>query len=204
MSSRAPRAASIPCLVLLLAGASGCSKVHRADFKPLDDLGMSYSSEETLRTLDPSDAEILELAKVTRAGVSDSGCIELMRIARSRKEPFADGDAIAGLRQAGMAEAAILELDRLNQLGLAAGEEQAMRLAGLSDKVILGLARRHAAGQPALSGASLAELKNAGVGEAAMLELLARGVGDDRVNSIVTLKNRRASDAEILARFPAH
>jgi hypothetical protein len=192
-------------LALTLAAifAPGCRELHRANFDPLDGVGMSFSSEQELRGLDVSDAEVVELAKAKRAGLSDSACVELVRIVRAQKQPLPEGDAIAGLREAGMAESTILELARLNQLGLEAGEEQAMHLAGLSDRIILEVARRRTAGQPALAGASLADLKNAGVSEATMFTLLGRGVADDQVPGIVALKNNGWSDNQVLQRHPA-
>ncbi len=54
-----------------------------------------------------------------------------------------------------------------------------MRLAGLSDQVILAVARRRAAGKPVLSGPSLTQLKNAGWNEAELLSLIDRGATDD-------------------------
>jgi hypothetical protein len=196
--------AALPFLALsvLLAAIPGCRKIHRTDFKPLDEVGFSYSREEELRALDITDAEVAELVKAKRVGLSDESCVELIRIARGRQQPFTDGDDIGALRQAGVAEPAILELVRLNQLGLQTGEEQAMRLAGLSDSIILELARRRAEGKLALSGPSLATLKNAGVSEATMHELLRRGVPDSQLSAIVDLKRRGAGDAAVLSRFP--
>jgi hypothetical protein len=196
----------VPLLVsglFVLVAAGGCKKAHKTDTTPLDGVGLSYSSIEDLRALNVTNAEVAELVKAKHVGISDDGCVKLVRIARSRNRPFAEGDAIVGLRQAGMSEDSILELAQLNQLGLQAGEEQAMRLAGLSDSIILALARRRSEGKPALSGAALGELKNAGMSESAMLTLLDRGITDDNVNAIIKQKQRRATDAQVLARYRA-
>jgi hypothetical protein len=202
----APWFAARPITLALILGlfvfAAGCKKVHRTDTTPLDGVGLSYSSIQDLRGLNLTDAEVAELVKAKHAGISDPGCVELVRIARSRNRPFADGDAISSLREVGMSEDNVLELARLNQLGLQAGEEQAMRLAGLSDAVVLALAHRRAEGKPALSGAALAELKNTGMSEPAILTLLDRGISDEQVNAIIVQKQRRATDAQILARYP--
>jgi hypothetical protein len=98
-------------------------------------------------------------------------------------------------------EAAILELAKLNQLGLNAGELQAMRLAGLSDAILLEVARHRAAGKPVLAGASLANLKNVGVRELTLLELARRGVPDSQAAAIISARRHGASDAELLRRF---
>jgi hypothetical protein len=100
-----------------------------------------------------------------------------------------------------VSEETILELARLNQLGLSAGEFQAMRLAGLSDATVLAVARHRALNQPVLSGASLAGLKNVGVRESTLLELARRGVPDSKASEITWFRRRGGSDAEILGRF---
>ncbi len=190
-------------LALLLGVLPGCRKAHRTNFTPLDGVGFSYTREEDLRAIDITDAEVAELAKAKSGGLSDDACVELVRIARGKQQPFADGENIYGLRQVGVAEETILELARLSQLGLQTGEEQAMRLAGLSDSIVLEVAHRRATGKPALSGSSLATLRNAGVAESTMMELLRRGISDSQMGGIVALKRRGASDSTVLSRYPA-
>ena len=77
-----------------------------------------------------------------------------------------------------------------------------MRLAGLSEQIILEVARHRAAGKPVLSGPSLASLKNTGLRDTTLLELARRGVPDSEVSSIVAARRHGAKDAEILRRFP--
>jgi hypothetical protein len=203
MISLSGKALPAAALVLLLGFAPGCGRVHRTDFKPLDGVGFSYTLEEELRALDVTDAEVAELAKAKSGGITDATCVELVRIARGKQQPFSGGADVSGLRQAGASEETILELARLNQLGLQSGEEQAMRLAGLSDSIILEVARRRAEGKPALSGSSLATLRNAGVAESTMMELLRRGISDNQTAGIVALKRRGASDSKVLSRYSA-
>jgi hypothetical protein len=89
----------------------------------------------------------------------------------------------------------------MNQLGLSAGELQAMRLAGLSDEIVLEVARHRAGGAPVLSGASLAGMKNVGVRNSTLLELARRGVPDSQAKAILASRRHGASDAELLRRF---
>ena len=185
------------CVVLLMPG---CQRFRRADTRPLDQAGMNYRSIAALLELRITDAEVLELAKAKQAGVSDQACMDLLRITRGRNQPLVTGDAVALLHRAGMNDASILELARLDQLGLWVGEVQAMRLAGITDPIILTLARRRAEGQTTLSGASLAQLKNAGMGEEALLEFARRGVTDNEVETIIALRRRGVSDFQILGR----
>ena len=184
-------------VVAALAGMSlpGCKQLHPTDTRPLDKAGMWYASIQELRELDVTDAEIAELAKTRQAGVSDPACIELVRIARMHKQPFASGDAIVSLRRAGVSEATILELARLNQLGPWVGEAQAMRLTGLSDQTLLAVARRRAAAQPVLSGPLIAQLKNAGLSEAEIRELIERGTTDAQAQAMLAAHERAASSS---------
>ena len=76
-----------------------------------------------------------------------------------------------------------------------------MRLAGLSDAILLEVARHHAAGKPVLAGASLANLKNAGVRELTLLELVRRGVPDSQAAAILQFRRHGATDAQIVSHF---
>jgi hypothetical protein len=186
---------------LTLALLVGCSRGERTDLRPLDETGMTFSSLQTLRELNVSNAEVAELVKLRHAGVSDRTAIELVRIARSRQQEFVSGAAVAALVRVGMSEDAVLELARLDRLGLEIGEMQAMRLAGIPDTVILAQARRRAQGAPVLSGPALATMRNAGISDHALLVLVERGVPDSAAEEILRLRRRGAREAEILRRF---
>jgi hypothetical protein len=191
--------ASIVALAALLA--PGCKHLRLVDTRPLDLAGMGYRGVEELRELDVTDAEVAALVKAREAGISDVGCVELVRIARGRKQPFSSGEAIASLQRVGVSESTVLELARLDQLGLWVGEAQAMRLAGLSDQVLLGVARRRAAGQPALSGSVLVRLKDAGLSETKMIELIERGTTDKQAEEMLAAW-RRAAGRSHFVRYP--
>ena len=111
------------------------------------------------------------------------------------------GDEIAGLMRARVGEPTIVELANMNELGLLSGELEAMHLAGLSDAILLEVARHRAANQAVLSGASLANLKNAGVRELTLLELVRRGVPESQGAAILSYRKHGASDAQIISHF---
>lgn len=194
-------AAFLSLLVGLTLFAGGCHSIPPVDTKPLDTAGMTYDSIQQLKALKITTSEVAEVAAARQGGLSDASCIAVFRIFRDRKQPFDAGDAIAGLMSAQMGEDTVIELARLNQLGLSAGEFEAMRLAGLSDAIVLEVARHRAANRPVLSGASLAGLKNAGVRESTLLELARRGVPDSQASAIAAFRRRGARDAELLSRF---
>jgi hypothetical protein len=163
---------------------------------------MSYDAIQQAKALYVTAPEVASLAQARSGGLSDIDCITLLQILRGRKQAFDIGGTIAGLARAGMSDQTIVELAKLNQLGLAAGELQAMRLAGFPDDIILEVAQRRSAGQPVLAGASLADLKNVGLREATLLELAHRGVPDSQLASILAFRKHGANDADILRQFP--
>jgi len=187
---------------MMLLACSGCQKVRYIDTKPLDQAGMDYSSIKELKALNPSDTEIAEVAKAKMGGLSDHACIELLQISRAQNHPADFADAADNLVQAGFTEDDILALARMKQLGVPSGELQAMKLTGLSDAVVMEVARRHAAGKQALSGVSLAHLKDAGFSQAGLFEFVRRGLRDDQVPEIIALRHKRLSEAEILKHYP--
>ena len=86
----------------------------------------------------------------------------------------------------------MLELAHLNQLGLWAGQAQALRLAGLSDKVILAVAQRRSQNLPVLSEKTLGELNNAGVSDAAIQDMVQNGVTEEQASYYIAQRQRAA------------
>jgi hypothetical protein len=195
-----PRA-SLYVVAAFVIFVSGCKHMVPLDTKPLDAAGVSYASIKKLEALNITAEEIPEVVKMRSAGFPDDGCVNVVQIFHQRGKPFDAGEAVAGLYQASVSEDTILELANLNQLGISAGEFQVMRLAGLSDAIILETAKHQAEGTPTLTGLSLGKLKNSGLREATLLVLVQRGVPDSAVDEIIALRKRRATDAEILRRF---
>ena len=155
----------------------------------LDHAGMFSTNVEQLRQIKVTDGEVQQLAQARQAGMSDESCLALIRIAHGRNQLFTGGQDIAGLLGAGLAEDSILKLARLNQLGLWSGEAEAMRLANLSDNVILAAATRRAAGQPVLSSAKIADLRNAGLTEKEIIDDIQNGTTDAQADDIIYRRN---------------
>jgi hypothetical protein len=176
----------LPGLLLLsLLPLSACKRAEKGDTQTLDEAGMWSNSVTELRALNVSNAEIGELMKARQGGLSDPSCVELIKLARSRQQPFSGGQPIADLLAAGSSEQTVLELARLDQLGLWAGQAQALRLAGLSDKLILEVAQRRSQGLPVLSGIKLGELKNSGASDAVILDFIQKGISDEQASNYI-------------------
>jgi hypothetical protein len=176
----------------LLLSLDGCKKAAPKAESQLEQAGMYFDHIQELHNLKMSPDEVGQLAKARQAGLTDQDCIDLMNQARRRQIPFDEGDAIAGLMGAGASEQTVMVLAHLNQLGAFAGEAQVMRLAGLSDDVILALARRHSAGQPVLSGAKAADLRNVQLTNAQILHLIGLGYTDAQADAMIAQRTRAA------------
>lgn len=179
MSNRALLA--MLCLALLLTAA--CKR--SADTKPLDEAGISYSTIQSIEALEVTEDEVTQIVKARSGGLSDRACLELLKQARSRGAPLAEGFAAANLRSAGMNEENILELGRLNHLGVWAGEAHALLLAGFRESTVMELARRRAQGLPTMNSPSLAKLRNFGYSEDRILDAIRKGVTDAEVDHVV-------------------
>lgn len=195
------RVALVASVAALALGAAGCKHIQPLDTKPLDAAGLDYNSIKRLEAEKITAPEVLEISKARQGGLTDSGCVQALQIYHSRGKAFDEGDEITGLLRAGFQEASVIELAKMGQLDVDAGELEAMRLTGLSDEVVLTVAQRHADGKPVLSGVSLASIKNTGVRGSTLLELARRGVPDSEAGAIIAMRRKRASDADILRRF---
>ena len=205
-SRRFPLTRRLPCGLLLASAllACSCKPAQKPDTTQTDQMAMWLDSVPQLKTLNVSNAEIGELNKAHEAGLTDPSTVVLIQLARDRKLPFADGQSIADLLNAGSSEQTVLELARLNQLGVWAGQAQAMRLEGLSDKIILAVAQRRSKGLPVLSGVTLGELKNAGASDALILEMVQRGDSEQTASNYIAQRNRAAGGHSFVYQGHAH
>ena len=175
--------ALLAMLFVALFATAACKR--SADTKPLDQAGVSYSTIQNFQELAVSEDEVAQIVKARSGGISDRVCLELLKLARSRGAPFAEGFAAANLRSAGMGEENILELGRLNHMGVWAGEAHALLLAGFRESTVMELARRRAKGLPTMNSPSLAKLRNAGYSEDRILDAIRNGVTDSEVDNAV-------------------
>ncbi len=176
----------------MLSLLSACKPAQKPDTEQQDQMQMWLDNVPDLKPLNVSNAEIGELQKVHEAGLTDPSAVILIKLARERQKPFADGQSIADLLAAGSSEQTVLELARMNQLGLWAGEARVLRLAGISDKTILAVAKRRSQGLPVLSGETLGELKNTGLSDAAILDMVQKGTSEQAASAYIAQRERAA------------
>jgi hypothetical protein len=187
-----------------IALLSSCKTVPKTDSHQADEMAMWLDSVPQLKSLNISNAEVGELSKAHDAGLSDPSTVVLIQMARQRQQPFTDGQSIADLLQAGSSEPTVLELARLNQLGPWAGEARAMRLTGLSDKIVVAVAQRRSKGLTVLSGEKLGELKNTGVSDATILEMVERGDSEKTASAFIAQREREAGGHKFVYQARSH
>ncbi len=180
---------------------SGCTKLQPVDTSALINTGMNDQAVQQLDSLKISTAEVGEIAEARQSGLSDDDCVAIYKIYKSRHQAFDAGDAVAGLMQVGMSGSDVIELAQLSQLGLDWGELQAMKLAGLSNAIVMEEAQQRSDGKSVLSGAMLARLKNTGVHESTLLKLVQRAIPDSEGRQILAARRRGVSENEILHHF---
>ncbi len=176
----------------LAALLSSCKPAEKQDNDQENQTLMWLDTVPELKPLNVSNAEIAELQKAHDVGMTDSTAVSLIKIARDHHKPFADGQGVADLITAGSSEQTIVELFRMNHLGLWAGQARALRLEGLSDAIILAIARRHARGLPVLSGEKLGELKNVGASDAVILNMVENGTSEKDASAYIAQREREA------------
>jgi hypothetical protein len=79
-----------------------------------------------------------------------------------------------------------------------------MRLAGLSDKIILAVAERRSRNLPVLSGEKLGELKNTGVSDATILDMVRNGDSDETATKFIAARERAAGGHKFVYQTHAH
>ena len=189
-SSFARQCIRIPmAATLVLFAVTGCSNARHTDTTPLDQGGVYFQGVEQLRQFKISNSEVQQLVTARGAGLDDASCIELVRIARAHQQSFAAGDTVAGLLGAGFKQDSVLTLARLGQLESWAGEAQALHLSGLSDDVILSVAKRRGAGQPVLSSRKIVDLQNVGLSQTELIAEINRGASDTDADDIIMRRN---------------
>jgi len=165
---------------------SGCQKHLQTDYASLDQSGMWSSSLDELKTLKPSDLEISQLTKLKHAGASDDLCLSLVKAAHAHNREFSSADAAMDLSRAGYSDSEILELEQSDQIEILAGEAVTLKLVGMSGPTVQAIIHRRMQGLPTLTSAQIGRLKNTGMSEKQILDVVNQGYSDQMAEAFIT------------------
>jgi hypothetical protein len=168
--------------VLALAG---CQTQPKTNYAPLDQSGMWSSSVDQLKKLNVTDLEIAQLSKLKQVGASDDFCLALLKAAREHHHDFSNADAAIQLSQAGYSDEQILEMARSDQIDILSGEAITLKLIGLSNPTVQAIIHRRIEGLPTLTSEQIGRLKNTGMSEKQILDLVNQGLSNDQAEKLI-------------------
>lgn len=168
--------------VVLLAG---CQKPVQTDYTSLDQSGMWSSSLEEIKKYKLTDSEVVQLTKLKQKGASDDLCISLVKEARQHHHEFTSADPVSDLSRAGYTDAEILEIAKSDQIDLLSGEAVTLRLIGLSNNAVQAIVHRRLRGLPTLTSAQIGRLKNTGMNEKQILDVINQGYSAQQAEAFI-------------------
>src|SRR5215831_16955192 len=173
----------LPTLFLLL---DGCKKHPEVDYSPLDQSGMFSTSLAELKKMKLNTAEITQVTKMKQAGASDDFCLSLVKAARAHNHDFTSGDSAVSLSRAGYSDAQILEMAQADKIDVLSSDAVMLKLMGLSNNTVQTVIRRREQGLPTLTSEQIGRLKNVGVSEQKILELINQGLSDQQAETQIS------------------
>jgi hypothetical protein len=173
--------------LILLAG---CEKKPERDYSPLNSM---YSSRvDELKKMKVTDIEVIQLGKLKQAGASDELCLALYKIAHAHGHDFTSGDSAIELSQAGYSDTQIQEMAESDQIDVLSGDAITLKLIGLSNLTVQEIIHRRIQGLPTMTSEQIGRLKNTGMSEKQILDLVNSGLtGDDADKRITQLEASR-------------
>lgn len=151
---------------------------------------MWSSSLDELKQLNVSDMEIAQLTKLKQAGSPDELCLGLLKAARAHQHEFSSADAVVDLSRAGYTDTEILEIAKGDRVDALSGEAVTLKLIGLSNPTVQAILHRRIQGLPTLTSAQIGRLKNTGMSEKQILDVIGQGYPEDKAEAFI--KQREA------------
>jgi hypothetical protein len=179
----------ISCVAIALLAA--CDKKTKSQYAPLEQAGMFSTSMDQLKQSRASDSEIAEIAKLKNTGATDVLCLALFKAAHAHNHDFSSADAAANLSRAGYTDEQIQEMAQSDQIDVLSTDAITLKLIGLSDSAVQQIMHRRVEGKPTLTSEQISRLKNTGMSERQILDLIAQGLSDQQAESEV--KRREAT-----------
>ncbi len=153
------------------------------DYRPLDQAGVNSGTIERFKTLNISDSELQQIVRLKGAGVSDDTCVTLISTAHDHKRGFSSADSVANLLNARYTESDVITYAQADKLDSISGDAVMLRLIGLSDPTVTAILQRDLQGLPTISSAAIGRLKNTGLTEKQIVELIAQGITEQQAEA---------------------
>src|ERR1700722_13785919 len=157
----------------MFALAVGCHNHPMMDYRPLDQAGVNSGTIERFKTLNISDSELQQIVRLKGAGISDDTCVTLISTAHDHKRGFRSADSVANLLNARYTESDVITYAQAVKL----------RLIGLSAPTVTAILQRDLQGLPTISSAAIGRLKNTGLTEKQIVELIAQGITEQQAEA---------------------
>ena len=100
----------------------------------------------------------------------------LFKTAREHGHDFSSGDSAVNLSHAGYSDAQILEMAQSDQIDVLSGEAITLKLIGLSNPTVQEIIHRRIQGLPTLTSEQIGGLKNTGMSEKQILDMIDKGL----------------------------
>jgi hypothetical protein len=182
-------------LLFLALFAAGCGRHPMTDYRPLGMAGMESSSVEVLKSLSTSDPEIAQIVQLKHGGLSDETCVALVRAAHDHQHSFTSSDWAINLLKANFSEQQILEFAQADKLDFIGGEAVTLKLVGLSEPTVTELLQRRLRNQPTMGSAQIGRLKNTGLTEHQILDLINQGMTDEAAEKMIKAREAARNHA---------
>lgn len=177
--------------VFLLLGVSlllllGCEKKKPDPFLALDQAGMFSTSIDQLRQAKASELEISQLVKLKQASAGDELCLALFKAAHDHHHDFSSADAAINLSRAGYSDSQILQMAATDQIDVLSSDAVTLKLIGLSNSTVQLIMERREQGLPTLTSEQISRLKNTGLSEKQILEIVGQGLSNDQAEELIS------------------
>jgi hypothetical protein len=176
----------IPTLGVCALLAGGCDRHSKPEPPTLESTGIFATSLAQLKTYNLKDAEIEQLIRLKQAGATDQLCVDLVKAAHDHHHDFSSAESAINLSRADYSDAQILEMAQSDRIDILSGEAVTLKLIGFAPATVQDIIHRRVEGLPTLTSEQIGRLKNTGMSDRQILELVDQGLTDEQAGAFIT------------------
>ena len=156
---------------------------------------MFATTIDELKKLNVTDAEVAQIAKLKQAGASDELCMSLFKAAHSHNHDFTSGESAVQLSRAGYSDQQILEMAQSDQIDMLSADAVMLKLIGISNPTVQEVIHRRIQGLPTLTSEQIGRLKNTGMSEKQILDMVESGLAGEEAEKQITKREASRNHA---------